>query len=117
MESRTLYYLVMNQNKLLINTFNKEVAEYYRLLYSKKHKEDFKLLALPEGCVVETFATITPNLLVEKLIDDAEYTAKDIIYKSPEDLLRKVLEWEGLIGYTTSIICWVESYQVLKNDE
>ena len=65
--SEHCYYIANLIVPIKVETYHKEVAEYYRLLYNKRHDENCELLVTPEP-IKNPAAVIQPEILVIKLI-------------------------------------------------
>ena len=116
-----MYYLI-NDGKYIgvaVSTDNLKIAE--TILKIKKIEQNIDLKYelskttpdIPEGQIgfdEETETILGVPSTIRILIDDAEYGIDSVVNMSPEERLKKVLEYEGIIGYTRSILRWVGEY-------
>jgi len=119
-----MYYIIFNKEYtgVVIATNNLNVAEVIMEIFKKKYKTEiaYKLSkTIPESVYNsemgdETVLDVPSTIKI--LVEDAEFPPSEVIEMSPKERLQKVLEWEGIIGYTSQILNWVKDYIDMGGD-
>lgn len=111
-----MYYIFFagEYTTVAIDTSNLQVAETIMGMFKKKHKIqlNYKLEKYPSGDIsdMENETVLEVPSTIKILVEDAVFPPSEVIEMSPKERLQKVLEWEGIVGYTNQILNWVNDY-------